>query len=137
MAFIVPDIDLPKNCFCCPLDHGNYKLEQGPFISCHYWTSKYENVPMDSRPECCGLKKAAIQTLKSKKIIEKEIVDIPDLYEFFKEKFKSEMVNKLAEALGIKDKITYTINEYIIPEKKPTGDVVIEGTYKSVIVADV
>lgn len=137
MAFIVPDIDLPKNCFCCPLDHGNYKREQGAFISCHYWISKYENVPTDSRPKCCGLKEVTIQTFKSKKIIEKRDADIPDFYEYLKERFKSEMVNELAEALGIKDKITYKIDKYIIPEKKPTGDVVIEGTYKAVVIADI
>lgn len=55
-GFIVPGEHIPSNCFMCPLDHGNYKTEQDPFIACPYGILKYSKVPVDRRPDYCKLK---------------------------------------------------------------------------------
>ena len=55
-GFIVTGIDIPYNCFRCPLDCGNYKMEQNPFISCPYGIAEYHKIPTDKRPDYCKLK---------------------------------------------------------------------------------
>lgn len=55
-GFIVPGENIPSNCFMCPLDHGNYKMEQNPFIACPYGILEYSKVPTDKRPDYCKLK---------------------------------------------------------------------------------
>lgn len=58
MSFIVSGMDIPANCFRCPLDKGVWKQEQDPFILCRYTKEivRYDDVPTDRRLSCCGLK---------------------------------------------------------------------------------
>ena len=58
MSFIATGIDIPINCFGCPLNIGVWKSEEAPFIFCRYTREKvdYEYVPIDRRLSCCGLK---------------------------------------------------------------------------------
>ena len=58
MSVIVKGMEMPVNCFRCPLDSGVWKPEQGPFILCRYTKGKvdYDDVPTDRRLPCCGLK---------------------------------------------------------------------------------
>ena len=58
MSVIVKGMEMPVNCFRCPLDSGVWKPEQGPFILCRYTNGKvdYDDVPTDRRLPCCGLK---------------------------------------------------------------------------------
>lgn len=55
-GFVVTEIDIPKNCFQCPLDRGEYRSEQNPYIQCPYGIYSYPKVPTDKRPDYCKLK---------------------------------------------------------------------------------
>lgn len=55
-GFVVIGMDIPKNCFQCPLDRGEYRSEQNPFIACPYGILEYSKVSVDRRPYYCKLK---------------------------------------------------------------------------------
>jgi len=61
-GFIIQGFDIPKNCFQCPLDRGEYRMEQNPYIQCPYGILIYEKVPTDRRPDYCKLKELEDET---------------------------------------------------------------------------
>ena len=57
MSVIVTGMEMPKNCYQCPLDSGEWRPEKYPFILCRYTKRAvfYSDVPTDRRLPCCGL----------------------------------------------------------------------------------